>query len=53
MFVREISLLAEDERMKYKTRRQEFITHDGVLTKVEQFENACNNFFNMKEFLNR
>lgn len=40
MFIREISLLAEDERLKYKTRRFEYVTHDGVLTKVEQFENA-------------
>lgn len=42
MFIQEISLLAEDERMKYKTRRLEFVPHDGVFTKVEQFENACN-----------
>lgn len=41
MFIREISLLAEDERLKYKTRRLEYVTHDGVLTRVEQFENAC------------
>jgi len=40
MFIREINLLAEDERLKYKTRRFEYVTHDGVLTKVEQFENA-------------
>ena len=35
-------MLAEDERLKYKTRRLEYVTYDGVLTKVEQFENASN-----------
>lgn len=48
MFIREISLLAEDERLKYKTRRLEYVTHDGVLTKVEQFENARKIFFHYK-----
>lgn len=45
MFMREISLLAEDERLKYSTRRIEYVTHDGVLTKIEQFENACKKIY--------
>jgi hypothetical protein len=40
MFPREIGLLTEDERSKYRTRRREFAPIDGVLTKAEQIENA-------------
>jgi len=45
MFLKELTLLAEDERMKYKTRRLEFIPHDGIVTRVEQYQNARMNIF--------
>lgn len=43
MFLKELTLLAEDERLKYKTRRLEFIPHDGIITRVEQYQNALIN----------
>lgn len=43
MFLKEIGQLTEDERRKYKTRRVEYSSLDGILTRSDEIENALLN----------